>query len=253
MWKCRLKCRQLYFIVDRNEFTVDQQRNIHDCLWQRGFPSWFFYCARSFFFLRSFRTHLCIREGRANSYETLVKNGPLFIEFTIFHVSSRRDFYPPREPIRFSKLRLTWYALRFMRISYGTHWGVERRGTLHYNYSVKKFKSLNTVCRTTIPTILKLRGTRIRLCKRGESRLMCDNCICNIKACYRNKPFYGTLKHVCEHWILIKIFFYLHSFRWIGNLKCYLWIEVKDVHVSEEITILVRNYFFQIINLDENS
>lgn len=77
------------------------------------------------------------------------------------------------------------------------------RGTLHYNYSVKKFKSLNTVRRTTIPTVLKLRGTRIRLCKRGESR---DNRICNIKASYQNKPFYATLKHVCEHRILIKIF-----------------------------------------------
>lgn len=43
-----------------------------------------------------FRTHLCIREGRANSYETLVKNGPLFIEFTISHVSSRDATFIPR-------------------------------------------------------------------------------------------------------------------------------------------------------------
>jgi hypothetical protein len=117
-----------------------------------------------FFFSLRFRAHLCIREGRANSYGTLIKNEPLFIEFTIFHVSSRRDFYPPREPVRFSKLRLTRYVERFVRISYGARW---REKTLHYNYSVKKFKSLNIVRRATIQTALKVEGTRTRLCKRG--------------------------------------------------------------------------------------
>lgn len=125
----------------------------------------------------------------------------MFIEFTIFHVSSWRDFYPPREPVRFSKLRLTSTHRASCRYLMGRT-EARRRGTLHYNYSVKKFKSLNTVCRTTISTVLKLRGTRIRLCKRNESHSMRDNGICNIKACYQNKPFYATLKHVCEHQIL---------------------------------------------------
>lgn len=83
-------------------------------------------------------TFMHSRGPRKQLRDSRKKNGPLFIEFTIFHVSSRRDFYPLRESVRFSKLRLTWYALRFMRISYGTlKWGDGR--TLHYNYSIKKF------------------------------------------------------------------------------------------------------------------
>lgn len=118
-------------------------------------------------------TFMHSRGPRKQLRDSRKKNGPLFIEFTIFHVSSRGATFIPR-------------GSRFVFRSYdspGTHCAScgyltgrteERRdgGTLHYNYSVKKFKSLNTVCRTTIPTVLKLRGTRIRLCKRGESRLM---------------------------------------------------------------------------------
>lgn len=112
--------RQLYFIVDTNEFTVELQRNTHDCLRQQGCGS----VSRFFFFFR-FRTHLCIRES---SYGTLIKNEPLFIEFTIFHVSSRRNFHPPRESVRFSKLRLTRYV-EYLRVDilWGARWREKRR------------------------------------------------------------------------------------------------------------------------------
>jgi len=33
-----VRMRPLYFTVDRNEFTGAPRRNIHDCLWPRGFP-----------------------------------------------------------------------------------------------------------------------------------------------------------------------------------------------------------------------
>lgn len=43
----------------------------------------------------------------------------------------------------------------------------EGKKTLHYNYRVKKFKSLNIVPRATIQTTLKVEDTRTRLCKCG--------------------------------------------------------------------------------------
>lgn len=111
MWKRGLKRRRLYFtFVDRNEFTI-RQRNAHDCLWRRGFSV----AARPFrFFLRFAHIYAFSRGSRAREQlrGTFVgkKNPPLFIEFTISRVSSRRDFHSPREPVRFSKLRLTRYV-----------------------------------------------------------------------------------------------------------------------------------------------
>jgi len=77
-----------------------------------------------------------------------VKNEPLFIEFTIFHVSSRRDFHPAGAD---SFFEVTTHPVRRMLCA-DVLWGAlkrEREKTLYYNYSVKKFKSLNVVRRAT--------------------------------------------------------------------------------------------------------
>ena len=89
-------------------------------------------------FLLSFFAHIyALARARANTYGTLIKNEPLFIEFTIFHVSSRLSspagassfFEVTTHPVYVEPFRanILWGALKG-----------EREKTLHYNYQRKK-------------------------------------------------------------------------------------------------------------------
>lgn len=70
-------------------------------------------------------------------------------------------FIPRGSRFVFSKLWLTRYVELRANILRDVLKG-EREKTLHYNYSIKKFKSLNITRCATIQTALKVEGTRTR-------------------------------------------------------------------------------------------
>jgi len=173
MWECGPKCGPLYFTVDRNEFTGAPRRNIHDCLWPRGFPPlpplFLPPLSRAFMHSRGSRKQPRrsllgkIKKGGGGrtppdhcssslAFSTFLRdatfiprgNAGSFLEVTTHPVSTHRVV---RAPARRKRGREGggggW------RQPYGTRrradGGRRRHGALHYNYNVKKFKSLNTV------------------------------------------------------------------------------------------------------------
>jgi len=168
--------RRLYFIVDRNEFTaVEQQRNTHDCLWQRGFP---LRLGPAFLFLLSFsHTFMHSRKSREQHYDRDSRKKRTIVH-RVYHFPR---FFATRLPSPAgtdSFFEVTTHPVRRM-LRADVLWGAlkrEREKTLYYNYSVKKFKSLNVGRRATIRMALRVEDARTRLCKRGE---MCDYAISN--------------------------------------------------------------------------
>lgn len=130
IWKHgRKMCRQLYFIVDTNEFTVERRRNTHDCLRQRGCGS-----VPRFFLLFRFRTHLCIREGRANSYGALIKNETIVHRVYHFPRFFATQLSSPAGVGSFFRS----YDSRPGRASSCLMGRAEEEKALHYNYPRKK-------------------------------------------------------------------------------------------------------------------
>lgn len=156
--------RQVYFIVDRNEFTVELQRKTHDCLWVRGFPLWL---GSAILFLPSFsHTFMHSRGSRKQQRDSHKKRAivhrvyhfPRFFASQLLSPAGASSFFEvTTHPVR--RISSCGYLM-------GRAEG-RREKTLHYNYSIKKFKSLNIARHATIQTTLKVQGARTRLCKRG--------------------------------------------------------------------------------------